>query len=94
MIPKVLSSEKARIQWREVLDTAVSGNDVVIERYGKPAVAIIPYQDFLELADVLQEMREVREAQQVYDAWQNDPTSARPWNDVEADLIADGLLDE
>jgi prevent-host-death family protein len=94
MTPKVLSSEKARTQWREVLDTAVSGNDVVVERYGKPAVAIISYQDFLELVDILQEMREVREAQEVYDEWQNDPTSARPWKDVEADLIADGLLDE
>lgn len=94
MTTKVLSSEKARTQWREVLDTAVSGNDVVVERYGKPAVAIISYEDFLELTDILQEMREVREAQAIYDEWQNDPATARNWKDVEADLVADGLLDE
>jgi len=94
MATKTVSSENARSQWREIIESAIAGNDVVIERYGKPIVAVISYEDFLELEEILEEMREAREAQIVLDEWQRDAATARPWEEVKSDLIADGLLDE
>jgi prevent-host-death family protein len=94
MATKTVSSEKARTQWREIIESAIAGNDIVIERYGKPMVAVIPYEDFLELEELLEEMRETREAQIVLKEWQRDAATARPWDEVKSDLIADGLLDE
>ncbi|NKQ34924.1 MAG: type II toxin-antitoxin system Phd/YefM family antitoxin [Chloroflexi bacterium] len=94
MSTKVISSDKARTRWRHVIDAAVAGENVIIERYGKPAAAVIPYQDFLELEEMLEDLHDIREAQIALDEWRRDPSTARPWEDVKADLIADGLLDE
>lgn len=43
---KTVSSDQARAKWRELLDTAVTGNHVIIERYGKPVAVLVPYQDY------------------------------------------------
>ena len=50
--------------------------------------------DFLELEEMLEELRDIREAQIALEEWRRDPSTARPWEEVKADLIADGLLDE
>ena len=94
MAVKVYSSDQARAKWRDLLDTAVTGQDIIIERYGKPTVAVIAYEDFVEFNEILQDLRDAREAQQVLDEWRRDPSTARPWEEFEAELIAEGLLDE
>ena len=94
MTVKVYSSDQARAKWRDLLDTAVTGQDIIIERYGKPTVAVIAYEDFVEFNEILQDLRDAREAQQVLDEWRRDPSTARPWEEFEAELIAEGLLDE
>ncbi len=86
MATTVISSDQARARWREVLDTAVAGSDVVVERYGKPAAAIIPYEDFLALAELLEELRDARDAQAALAEWQQDPSTGRAWEDVKAEL--------
>jgi prevent-host-death family protein len=94
MTVKVYSSDQARAKWRDVLDTAVAGQDIIIERYGKPTVAVIAYEDFAEFNEILQDLRDAREAQQILAEWRRDPGIARPWEEFEAELIAEGLLDE
>ena len=82
-----LPSDKARAKWRDVLDSAGRGEDIVVERYGKPTVAIIAYDDYLAIQETLADMRDARAAQRVFEEWQDDPASARPWSDVKADLL-------
>lgn len=43
-----VSSEKARAQWRELLDAAAAGQTVIIERYGRPVAVLSPYDDSIE----------------------------------------------
>jgi prevent-host-death family protein len=57
---KVYSSEQARAKLRDVLDTAVAGQNIIIERYGKPTVAVIAYEDFVKYSDLLQHVRDAR----------------------------------
>lgn len=45
-----MSSDEARSKWREVLDTAVAGNPIIIERYGKPVAVIMPYTEAVQPA--------------------------------------------
>ena len=91
---KVLDSNTARTQWRDIMDTATSGEvDVVVERYGKPMVAVIAYNDFLDLQDELDDLRAGRRAVEAYEGWKADPSRGRPFEEVEAELIAEGLLD-
>lgn len=62
---KVLKSPSARANWRDVLDQ-VKEADVVIERYGSPVVAIIPYADYSAIREQLENLRAVRQAQSAY----------------------------
>ena len=92
---KVLDSNTARTQWRDIMDTATSGDvDVVVERYGKPMVAVIAYNDFLDLQDELDDLRAGRRAAAAYAAWKKDPSRGTPYEEFRPELVAEGLLDE
>ena len=73
-----MSSDEARSKWREVLDTAVAGNQVVIERYGKPVAVIVPHAEFTQTAT---EENVVQEAAAIY--------QTRDWEAVKAELLAE-----
>ena len=51
---KVLSSKEARARWRNIMEIASAGEDVVIKRYGKPTAAVIPFEDYLNLHEELE----------------------------------------
>lgn len=55
MATKTISSDQARAKWRELLDTAVAGNHIIIERYGQPVAVLVPYQDYGQLGVVKEE---------------------------------------
>lgn len=73
-----MSSDEARSKWREVLDTAVAGNQIIIERYGKPVAVLVPHADY---ASPVAEAKAVREATAVY--------QTRDWETVKAELLAE-----
>jgi prevent-host-death family protein len=91
---RTLKSDEARQGWRDLLDAVSNGDDVVIERYNKPVAALISYEDFVALQETLDDLRLGRRAQAVYEAWKKDPSRARPWEEIEAELINEDLLDE
>lgn len=43
------NSEQARLHWRDLLDAALSGARVIIERYGKPTVVMLSYEEYCAL---------------------------------------------
>lgn len=57
-----ISSEKARANWREILDAVDGGEEIVIERYGRPVAVLSPY-----VMDVSGGAGRVREPGPVYD---------------------------
>ena len=57
-----ISSEKARANWREILDAVAGGETIVVERYGQPVATLAPY-----IADAVTASGRVREATPVYD---------------------------
>ena len=93
MTAMVIGSKEARIKWRDLLDSATAGKDAIIERSGRPVAALIPYEDYTAMLDELEDMRADRRAIAAYEEWQRDPSGAIPWEEFEAQLIAEGLLD-
>jgi prevent-host-death family protein len=90
-----INSREARIKWRDLLDKVYAGSsDVVIERNGKPVAVMIPIEDYEELQDELDDLRSARRVAALYEAWKQDPSAGRPWEEVKSDLIDKGLLDE
>ncbi len=95
MSPQVVSTEQARKRLRDIVDAVRAREaDVVIERYGKPMVAVIPYEDYAALMEDLEDLRDGRRAAAAYEEWKRDPSTGRPLEEVEAELRAEGLLDD
>ena len=83
---KVKSGE-ARTKWRDLLDQVLTGKgDVVIERNGKSVAVLIPAVDYEQIQDTLEELRAAREASIAYEEWKRNPSVARSWDDVDAEL--------
>jgi prevent-host-death family protein len=85
---KVVSSRDARQQWREMLDTVMSGSsDVAIMRYGKPVAVLIPAVDYEALSEELEQVRMTRLAEDIYEQYLADRKSAIPYDDVRSELL-------
>jgi prevent-host-death family protein len=94
MVGEVLDSNRARTVWRELLDRARAGMDTVIERYGKPTAALIPYEDYEALQEELEDLRAGRRAEAALAAYRRDPRLGVPLEQVEEELRAQGLVDD
>jgi prevent-host-death family protein len=93
MAVRVLGSNQARSQWRDILDQAQAGElDLVVERYGKPIAAVIAYDDFVALQDELDDLRAARRAGMAYEEWKREPDRGVSYETFRADLVAEGLL--
>jgi prevent-host-death family protein len=87
MSPTKVKSGEARAKWRDILDQVFAGKgDVVIERNGKDVAVMIPAIDYEQIRETLEDMRAVREADANYEEWKKDPSVARPWEEVDAEL--------
>jgi prevent-host-death family protein len=87
MSPTKFKSGEARAKWRDILDQVFAGKgDVVIERNGKDVAVMIPAIDYEQIRETLEDMRAVREADANYEEWKKDPSVARPWEEVDAEL--------
>ena len=94
VMTRTVNSREVRRILRDLLDAAHKGDsDTVIERNGRPVAALIPYEDYEALLDELDDLRAGRRAQAAVDAWEKDRSLGRPWEDVKAEMIEDGLLD-
>jgi prevent-host-death family protein len=69
-----LSSDFVRRHWRDVVDYVVKGEHVVVNRSGKPLVAIIPYEDFRALIEELEDLHDSRRLTQIIDDYRRNPT--------------------
>jgi prevent-host-death family protein len=95
MTVETVNVREVRARLRDLLDKILSGDtDFVIERNGKPIAALIPIGDFEELQEELDDLRAARRAEAAYAEWRRDPSVARPYSEVRAELVEEGLLDE
>jgi PHD/YefM family antitoxin component YafN of YafNO toxin-antitoxin module len=94
MSAKVMGAEKVRREWRTIVDTVVAGEDVVVERYSRPAVAVIAYADCEAIRDELEDLRSARRADAIRVAWLNGKRKGIPWKQARAELRVNRLLDD
>jgi prevent-host-death family protein len=95
MLAKIVNSKAARANWRALLDLAFKGEgDTIIERNGQPVAALIPFADYEALQDELDDLRAGRRAQAALEAWEKDRSLGTPYEEVRAEMVRDGLLDD
>ncbi len=73
-----ISSEKARANWREILDAVAAGETIVIERYGQPIATLSP-------VTVETETKSIAETAPLY--------YALALEDVKQEIVADVLAE-
>lgn len=87
---KEMSSREARKNWREVLDTVMTGSsDVAITRYGQAVAVIIPAEDYKALANEIDELRMARIAEKIYEGYTTNQESGFPFEEVRSELMGD-----
>ncbi len=79
-----MSSDEARSKWREVLDAAVAGNQVVIERYGKPVAVIVPHSQYVQSPG---QAEKVREETAVYQTGNWEAIKAELMDEIKRELL-------
>jgi len=95
MSPRVVGANEARSRFRDLVDQVSTGTtSVIIQRYGKRLVAMIPYADYEACQAAIEEQRLVREAEAELAAWRRDRSRARPYDEARAEMVSDRLLDE
>jgi prevent-host-death family protein len=75
----IMGAEEARREWRNVVDTVLAGEDVIVERYSRPTVAVIAYDDYAAIRHELEELRAARRTHQLRVAWQQGKIKHLPW---------------
>lgn len=90
----VIKSRQARQEWRDMLDKVQTGEDIIIERNGKPIAAVIPAEDYELLQDELEDLRIARRAGIAYESWKRNPETGKPYAEFRSQLVNEGLLDE
>lgn len=82
-----MRSDEARSNWRRLLEGALAGDtDTIIERYGQPVGALIPFASYIAVLESLEELRVARQAMPALEARRPDPATARSWREVLAEL--------
>jgi prevent-host-death family protein len=89
MTVKTLNSEEAGMHLHDVIDAVTTGEaEVVIERHGTPSVVVISYNEYLRV----QRKREKRRAKLAKLRARMEADDYMTWEQVEADLKANGRL--
>jgi len=87
---KKMSSREARKNWREVLDTVMTGSsDVAITRYGQAVAVVIPADDYKALENEIDELRMARIAEKIYEEYITEHESTIPFDEVRDELMGD-----
>ncbi|KXK51964.1 MAG: hypothetical protein UZ13_01520 [Chloroflexi bacterium OLB13] len=75
--------------------TAAPASDpqLIVMEGGKPRYALIEYELYLALQEAIEEWYAGQRAAAAYEEWLQDPSTARPWEEVKAEMIAEGLID-
>ncbi|MCC6455786.1 MAG: type II toxin-antitoxin system Phd/YefM family antitoxin [Caldilineaceae bacterium] len=92
--PKVMTAEEVRRGLGDVFDVVVAGQDVVIERRSKPVVAMIRYEDYAAIQEELEDLRDAQRAREVLEAIRSGKMKTVPWEQLKAELKAEGLIDD
>jgi hypothetical protein len=67
---------------------------LVVMEDGKPRYALIEYELYLALQEAIEEWYADQRAVAAYERYLEDPSTARPWTEIEAELVAEGFFDD
>ena len=76
------------------IDNLVKSAQFMVDSHGTKKAVVLDMVAWEELLALLNDLTDTTAAEESYEEYQRDPSTARPWTEVEADMVAEGLLDE
>ena len=92
-VPVTIPISDLRARQNDVL-SGLSQGPVVLTQHGRAAAVMVSPERWNRLLEELEDLRDTIAAVEAHDEYRRDPTTARPWAEVAAELKAEGLLDE
>jgi antitoxin Phd len=93
VLPEVIPISDLRARQNEILARLGQG-PVVLTQHGRAAAVLISPETWNNLMEALEDLQDAIEGAQAYEEWKRDPSTGRPWEEIRAELVAEGLLDE
>lgn len=88
-----ITSDHARLNWRDTINNATSGKEVVIERYNKPTATLVSFEVWNTMKRKLQEMESLLLHYQRRAEMEADPTMIMTGEELAKMLNDEGLVD-
>jgi prevent-host-death family protein len=85
---KIMNAEDVRRGLSGVFSDIAAGQDVVIERYNKKVGVLISYEDYEALQEQLEDLRDARLAEEVYEAVRSGRMKTIPWKQLKEEVGA------
>jgi len=76
------------------IDELVKSAQFMVDSDGTKKAVVLDMIAWEELLSLLDDLPDTTAAEEAYAEYKNDPSTARPWSEVEVDMVAEGLLDE
>jgi len=92
-VPVTIPISDLRARQSDILRDLSQG-PVVLTQHGRAAAVMVSPERWNRLLEELEDLRDTIAAVESYDEYRRDPSTARPWAEVEIELKAEGLLDE
>ncbi len=92
IIPELVPISELRLRQSELLSRLGQG-PVVLTQRGRAAVVLVEPDYWNQIVEELEDLRDALDAIEAFEAHKQDPSAARPWKEVRAELTAEGLLD-
>ena len=67
---------------------------VLTDDRDEPHAIILNYQMFKTLVERLEDLEDTLDAMEAWQEYKENPSTARPWDEIRAELITEGLWDE
>jgi hypothetical protein len=76
--------------WKDLFD----GEVIIEDRQGKPLAVVLDYQHFTKIIEKLEDLLDAQSAREAIAAMERGEEKPIPWDQVKANLLAEGLIDE
>lgn len=92
IIPTTIPISDLRARQNEILEELSQG-PVILTQHGRAAAVLISPERWNRLIEELDDLKATVAAVKAYEEYKRDPTTARPWSEIRAELVAEGKLD-
>jgi PHD/YefM family antitoxin component YafN of YafNO toxin-antitoxin module len=93
VVPEIVPIAELPQRQDEIL-SKLAEQPIILTLHDRAAAVLVSPETWNQMVEDLEDLYDTQDAAAAYEEYKRDPSTARPWEEIEAELIAEGLLDE